>query len=93
MFQGLHIQRPGVETVAPMNSPSTFWQRLDKRLGWPGWAGVSVILATVLSLVGYFLASGGSSSSSQIITVHGSCNAAGSGNTVTCTQSSAKTDP
>jgi hypothetical protein len=79
--------------VAPVTSSASVWRRLDKRLGWPGWAGVGVILATVLSMVGYFLASSGSSSSSQIITVHGSCNAAGNGNTVTCTQPNSGTSP
>jgi hypothetical protein len=88
-----HIQLPGVGTVASVNSPASFWHRLDKRLGWRGWASVGVILDTVLSLVGYFLASGNSSSSSQIITVHGSCNAAVSGNTVACAQPSSRAEP
>ena len=79
--------------MAPVNSSASVWRRLDKRLGWPGWAGVGVILATILSLAGYLLASGGTSSSSQIITVHGSCNAAGNGNTVTCTQPTSKANP
>lgn len=82
----------GGGTVAPVNSSSTLWRRLDERLRWPGWTAVGVILASVLSLVGYLLASGGSSSISQNITVHGSCNAAGNGNTVTCAQPSSRTN-
>lgn len=52
--------------------------------GWlsrPWWAGVGVILAAALALLGYFMASGSSAS------IHGSCNALGNNNTVNCPSS------
>jgi hypothetical protein len=45
---------------------------------------VGVILAALLAVMGYLLASGGASTSSEVNTVHGTCNAAGNNNTVNC---------
>jgi hypothetical protein len=92
-FRELRVQLLRGGAVAPASSSPTVKQRLGKLLSQPWWVGAGVILATAVALAGYFLASGGSSSTSQNITVHGSCNAAGNGNTVTCTQSNSGATP
>jgi hypothetical protein len=51
--------------------------------GWLGkewWAGLGVILAAVLAVIGFYLSSSGSSTYSN----HGSCVAQGNDNTVNC---------
>ena len=53
--------------------------------GW--WTGLGVMLATVGTVIGLILSSGGSS----IYSIHGSCNAQGSGNTVICSGADTKT--
>ncbi len=61
-------------------SRTSFWGWVGRQLSWPWWAGLGVILATAVALMGYFLASGGSATYSN----HGNCVAQGNGNTVNC---------
>lgn len=74
-----------------MNAWSAFRQRAGKLFSRPWWVGVGVVLATIVAIVGYLLASGGSSVNSEVNTVHGSCNAAGNNNTINCPNSSSGT--
>jgi hypothetical protein len=72
----------------------TFGERLGVLLSRPWWIGVGVILATAVALVGYLLASGGSSSTSVVKnTVDGNCSIAGNNNTQICDSPTARTTP
>ena len=73
-----------------MNSKAAFWRQVGELLSRAWWAGVSVVVAILLAVVGYFLASGGSSTgTTEINNVHGTCDAAGNNNTVNCITPSA----
>lgn len=61
----------------------------SRGLSAPWWAGVGVILATALALLGIFWPSSPSSSN----TITGNCNAQGTHNTVNCTGSTSKKAP
>jgi hypothetical protein len=76
--------------VALVNSKVAFWRRIGELLGRAWWAGAGVIVAILLAVVGFFLASGGSpAGTTEINNVHGTCDAAGNNNTVNCVTPSA----
>lgn len=88
---GAGIQLLGGGTVAPVNAWRAFRQRAGELFSRQWWVGVGVVLATIVAIVGYLLASGEPSTSSEVNTVHGSCNAAGNNNTINCPNSTSGT--
>jgi hypothetical protein len=67
-----------LEPVDSQIRPRGSW--LAEILRRPWWAGLGVILATAVALFGYFMTASGPPSYSN----NGTCNAQGTGNTVTC---------
>jgi hypothetical protein len=76
-----------------VRSWTVFRQWAGDMLSRPWWVGLGVVLATAVAVVGYFLAAGGSPATPGVTTVHGNCNAVGSGNTVTCASPVSGTSP
>jgi len=72
--------------VAVHGPESSFRERLKNFLGLPSWTGLSAIVGILGIIVAILLAvvASGGPSNSVVNNVKGTCNAAGSNNTVSC---------